>query len=61
LSFECQGSARTIAVSAPRSAAFVQILGKLDFFKLGENLRHILFDYVEKRAKPANPTFKRAC
>jgi hypothetical protein len=52
---------RTIAVSAPRFGAFAQILGKLNFFKLGENLRRILFDNAEKRANPANATFKRAC
>jgi hypothetical protein len=48
-------------VSAPQFAVFAQILGKLNFFKLGENLYRILFDYVEKRANPANATFKRAC
>jgi hypothetical protein len=53
--------ARTIAVSAPRFGAFVQILGKLNFFKLGENLKRIIFDYAEKRANTANATFKRAC
>jgi len=41
--------------------AFVQILCKFDFFKLGENLPRILFDYAEKRANTANATFKRAC
>jgi len=56
-----QGSTRTIAASAPRFGAFVQILGKLNFFKLGENLQIILFDYAEKRANTANVTFKRAC
>jgi hypothetical protein len=40
---------------------FAQILGKLDFFNLGENLQHILFDYVEKRASTANAPFNRAC
>jgi hypothetical protein len=38
-----------------------QILDKLNFFKLGENLPRILFDYAEKRANTANATFKRAC
>jgi hypothetical protein len=56
-----RSSARAIAVSAPQFAVFAQILGKLNFFKLGENLYRILFDYVEKRANPANATFKRAC
>jgi hypothetical protein len=49
------------AQSTPQFAVFAQILGKLNFFKLGENLYRILFDYVEKRANPANATFKRAC
>jgi hypothetical protein len=56
-----QTSARAIAPRAPRFRAFVQILGKLDFFKLGENLPRILFDYAEKRANTANATFKRPC
>jgi hypothetical protein len=60
-SSSARGSARTIAANASRFAAFVQILGKLDFFKLGENLPRILFDYAEKRANTANATFKRAC
>jgi hypothetical protein len=42
-------------------AAFAQILGKLNFFKLGENLQRILFDYAEKRASTTNPVFKCAC
>jgi hypothetical protein len=40
---------------------FAQILGKLDFFNLGENLQRILFDYVEKRASTANAPFNRPC
>jgi hypothetical protein len=42
-------------------AAFVQILGKLDFFDLRENLPIILFDYGQKRLGPANAVFKAAC
>jgi hypothetical protein len=40
---------------------FAQILGKSDFFKLGENLRRILLDYAEKRASTANVPFNRPC
>ena len=49
------------AARQPRFAAFAQILGKLNFFKLGENLQRILVDYAEKRSSTANATFKRAC
>jgi hypothetical protein len=41
--------------------AFVQILGKLYFFQLLENLRLILFDYGQNRAVRANATFNAAC
>jgi hypothetical protein len=41
--------------------AFVQILGKLYFFQLLENLRLILFDYAQNRAVRANATFNAAC
>ena len=40
---------------------FAQILGKLYFFKLRENLHHILLDYEEKRSCTANGAFKSAC
>jgi hypothetical protein len=53
--------ARTFAARRLRFAAFAQILGKLNFFKLGENLQRILVDYAEKRSSTANATFKRAC
>ena len=56
-----QGVARIFAARRPRFAAFAQILGKLNFFKLGENLQRILVDYAEKRSSTANATFKRAC
>jgi hypothetical protein len=45
----------------PASGAFVQILGKLYFFKLGENLRIILLDYGQKRSCIANAAFKGGC
>jgi hypothetical protein len=41
--------------------AFVQILGKVYFFELLENLRRILFDYGQKRSGIANAAFKAAC
>jgi len=41
--------------------AFAQILGKLYFFNLGENLQRILFDYGQKRLRIANVAFKAAC
>jgi hypothetical protein len=56
-----QGVARIFAARRLRFAAFAQILGKLNFFKLGENLQRILVDYAEKRSSTANATFKRAC
>jgi hypothetical protein len=46
---------------SPALSAFVQILGKLYFFKLSENLRRILFDYEENRPGTANTPFKGAC
>jgi len=39
----------------------MQILGKLYFFDLRENLPIILFDYGQKRLGTANPSFKAAC
>jgi len=39
----------------------VQILGKLYFFELLENLRRILLDYGQKRSCIANAAFKAAC
>jgi len=41
--------------------AFAQILGKLYFFNLRENLQRILFDYGQKRLGTANVAFKAAC
>jgi hypothetical protein len=41
--------------------AFVQILGKLYFFELLENLRRILVDYGQKRTERANAAFNAAC
>jgi hypothetical protein len=43
------------------AGSFAQILGKLYFFNLRENLRHILFDYEEKRSCTTNGAFKSAC
>jgi hypothetical protein len=43
------------------SELFAQILGKLYFFNLRENLRLILFDYEEKRSRTTNGPFKSAC
>ena len=45
----------------PASRAFAQILGKLYFFELLENLRRILFDYEPKPTDRANATFNAAC
>jgi hypothetical protein len=42
-------------------AAFAQILDKLYFFKLRENLRRILLDYAQKRPRLANAAFSRGC
>jgi hypothetical protein len=41
--------------------AFAQILGKLFFLELSENLQRILFDYAQKRTDPANTAFNAAC
>jgi hypothetical protein len=40
---------------------FAQILGKLYFFELRENLRLILFDYEPKRSGRANAAFNAPC
>jgi hypothetical protein len=45
----------------PVPRAFAQILGKLYFLQLGENLRRILFDYGQKRPRRANAAFNAAC
>jgi hypothetical protein len=44
-----------------RSRVFVQILGKLYFLQLIENLKRILVDYAQKRPCPANAAFNAAC
>jgi hypothetical protein len=54
------GSWRWHNAERPRSL-FAQILGKFYFFNLRENLRHILFDYEEKRSCITNGAFKGAC
>jgi hypothetical protein len=41
--------------------AFAEILGKLYFLQLPENLRRILLDYAQKRPGPANAAFNAAC
>ncbi|HTH34789.1 MAG TPA: hypothetical protein VL976_10495 [Xanthobacteraceae bacterium] len=43
------------------SAAFAQILGKLYFVQLRENLRRILVDYGQKRPCRANVAFNAVC
>jgi hypothetical protein len=43
------------------SRAFAQILGKLYFFELLENLRRILLDYAQKRTGRANAAFNGPC
>jgi len=53
------GATRTPPITS--IGPFVQILAKLHFFKLRENLRIILLDYGQKRPCIANATFKRAC
>jgi len=40
---------------------FAQILGKLNYFNLCENLQLILFDYEENRSCTTNGAFKSAC
>jgi hypothetical protein len=45
----------------PASHAFAQILGKLYFLQLRENLRRILLDYGQKRPRRANAAFNAAC
>jgi len=41
--------------------AFAQILGKLYFFQLRENLRRILVDYGQKHTRRTNAAFNAAC
>ena len=43
------------------SREFAQILGKLYFVQLCENLRRILVDYGQKRPCRANVAFNAAC
>jgi len=43
------------------TTAFAQILGKLYFFNLPENLRRIVLDYEPKCSRSANAAFKGAC
>jgi hypothetical protein len=45
----------------PASRAFAQILGKLYFLQLDENLRRILLDYGQKRPCRTNAAFNAAC
>jgi hypothetical protein len=45
----------------PASRAFAQILGKLYFVQLDENLRRILLDYGQKRPHRTNAAFNAAC
>jgi hypothetical protein len=47
------------ALTAARS--FAQILGKLFFFKLIENLRGILLNYGQMSRGPANRAFNGPC
>jgi len=53
----CRGESAANAASH----AFAQILGKLYFLQLRENLRRILFDYGQKRPRRANAAFNAAC
>jgi hypothetical protein len=48
-------------VQMPASRVFAQILGKLYFLQLDENLRRILFDYGQKRPRRTNAAFNAAC
>jgi hypothetical protein len=43
------------------SRAFAQILGKLYFLQLIENLQRILVDYGQKHPRRANAAFNAAC
>jgi hypothetical protein len=52
-------AAKIAANALPR--AFAQILGKLRFLQLSENLRRILLNYEQKRADRANAPFKAPC
>jgi len=49
------------ALKTAASGAFAQILGKLYFLQLRENLRRILVDYGQKRPRRANAAFNAAC
>jgi hypothetical protein len=54
-------SDRFLALAQREKTPIAQILGKFYFFNLRENLRHILFDYEEKRCCITNGAFKGAC
>jgi hypothetical protein len=41
--------------------AFAQILGKLQFLQMFENLRRILLDYGQNHPCPANAAFNAGC
>jgi hypothetical protein len=51
--------AKTSQMAAWR--AFAQILGKLYFLQLIENLQRILVDYGQKHPRRANAAFNAAC
>jgi hypothetical protein len=53
--------AATKPLQTAASALFAQILGKLYFLQLRENLRRILFDYGQKHPRRANGAFNAAC
>jgi len=64
---DCESTVKSPEFGTPKTAqmaasrAFAQILGKLYFFQLPENLRRILLDYAQKRPGPANAAFNAAC
>jgi hypothetical protein len=59
--FESRIGRRLFEPQRRRPGLVVQILGKLYFFELIENLRRILLDYAQKRTSRANATFNAAC
>jgi hypothetical protein len=60
LAAQLRGEIHDADVKDPQ-AAFAQILGKLYFLQLPENLRRILLDYGQKPTSRANSAFNAAC
>jgi hypothetical protein len=61
MAFELRHAPASATPAKPRTRTFAQILGKLYYFELLENLRSILLDYEPKRTDRSNATFNAPC